>query len=293
VSAAPPRPPASRALIVTADDFGLSTEVNDAVEAAHRRGILSAASLMVAEPAAADAVARARRLPSLRVGLHLSLVEGRPMLPPERVPDLVDAGGRFRTDMARAGAAMFFRPAVRRQLAAEIEAQFAAFAATGLPLDHANAHKHFHLHPTIGALLVATGRRHGLKAVRVPLEPLAVLRAVEPGAAAPGSWITTPWARLLARRLRRQGLTVPDQVFGLAWSGAMTAARLEGVLRRLPPGVTEIYLHPATDGGFDGAAPGYRYAEELAALLAPAALEAAVLSGARRGGFADLAGDRP
>ena len=65
------------------------------------------------------------------------------------MPDLVDGSGNFRTDMARAGAAMFFLPRVRRQLEAEIEAQFAAFAATGLPLDHVNAHKHFHLHPTI------------------------------------------------------------------------------------------------------------------------------------------------
>ena len=62
-------------LVVTADDFGLSLEVNEAVEQAHREGILTAASLMVSAPAAADAVARAKRLPSLRVGLHLVLVE--------------------------------------------------------------------------------------------------------------------------------------------------------------------------------------------------------------------------
>ena len=61
---------ARKRLIVTADDFGLSREVNEAVEQAHREGILTAASLMVSAPAAADAVARARRLPSLRVGLQ-------------------------------------------------------------------------------------------------------------------------------------------------------------------------------------------------------------------------------
>src|SRR6202042_1749626 len=95
-------------LILTADDFGAAIEVNEAVERAHRDGILSAASLMVSGAACDDAVARARAMPKLRVGLHLVLVEGRPVLPVSQVPDLVDATGHFRTDMARAGAAMFF-----------------------------------------------------------------------------------------------------------------------------------------------------------------------------------------
>ena len=75
-------------LVVTADDFGLALPVNAAVEAAHRRGLLTAASLMVTAPAAADAIERARRLPRLGVGLHLVLVDGKPALPPEELPDL-------------------------------------------------------------------------------------------------------------------------------------------------------------------------------------------------------------
>jgi predicted glycoside hydrolase/deacetylase ChbG (UPF0249 family) len=73
---------------------------------------------MVSGAAAPDAVARARKLPDLRVGLHLVLVEGAPTLPPERLPDLVDGTGRFRTDMGRLGLDVFARPAARRQLAA-------------------------------------------------------------------------------------------------------------------------------------------------------------------------------
>ena len=136
-------------LIITADDFGLHESVNQAVERAHREGVLSAASLMVAAPAAADAIARARALPSLRVGLHLVLADGRSILPHAAIPDLVDAKGRFGDRMARDGVRFFFLPWVRRQLAAEIRAQFEAFAASGLPLDHVNTHKHFHLHPTL------------------------------------------------------------------------------------------------------------------------------------------------
>jgi hopanoid biosynthesis associated protein HpnK len=272
---------------IVADDFGLSAEVNDAVDRGHRDGVLSAASLMVAEPFAADAVALARRLKSLRVGLHLSLVEGRPLLPPERVPDLIDPQtGRLRTDMPRLGLDLALHPKVRRQMAAEIAAQFAAFAATGLKLDHVNAHKHFHVHPIVAHLVLGIGRRFGMRALRVPWERPHDLAAIE--AEAPGrDWSVAPWAALLRLRARMAGLTVPDAVIGLAWSGAMTPPRLADALRQAR-GFVEIYCHPATAGGFDGAAQGYRYADELAALLAPGAREALAQSGARRGGYADL-----
>ena len=243
---------------------------------------------MVAEPAAADAVARARRLPGLRVGLHLSLVEGRPILPVDQVADLVDARGRFRTDMARLGLHIFLRPRVIKQLAREITAQFEAFAATGLPLDHVNAHKHFHLHPTIAGEVIRIGRRYGMRSLRVPLEPASVLARVEPHRPRAVALVTGPWARILRSKARRAGLVSPDAVFGLAWSGAMTLARVAGLIQNLPVGLTEIYAHLATGDAFAGRAPGYRYADELAALTSPHVLEAVRASGARLGGYADF-----
>lgn len=278
-----------RRLIVTADDFGAAVAVNEAVERAHRDGILTCASLMVAGDAAADAVARAKALPGLGVGLHLVLVEGRPVLPPERLTHLVAPDGHFRTDMARLGVALQFRPAARAQLRAEVEAQFAAFAATGLPLDHVNAHKHFHLHPAIARAVVEVGARHGLRAARAPVEPIADLRAIEPVRAGLSGRVAGPWARAVARRFRRAGLAVPDRVYGLAWSGAMTPARMHALAARLPEGVTEVYTHPATDDDHPGHAPGYRYRAELAALLDPATRAALDARGVVRGTFADLA----
>jgi len=274
-------------LIITADDFGAAVEVNEAVERAHRDGILSAASLMVAGSAAADAIARAKTMPRLRVGLHLVLVEGKPVLPVSAVPDLVDASGHFRTDMARAGAAMFFRPKVRAQLQAEIEAQFAAFAATGLALDHVNAHKHFHLHPTIAALMVKIGKAYDVKGARVPLEPQAVLARIEPHKPSGIVALTAPFARGLKRRFRRAGIAAPDSVFGLAWSGAMTRARLKGLIEHLPEGLSEIYLHPAT-GRYVGSAPDYQYAGELAALTDPGLPALLAAKAIRTGGFGDF-----
>lgn len=275
-------------LVITADDFGAAREVNEAVEQARRHGVLTAASLMVGAPAVGDAVERAKANPTLRVGLHLVLVEGRPVLPPGEIPDLVDSSGCFRSDMIRSAVAMFCRPSVRNQLANEVAAQFEAFRATGLVLDHVNAHKHFHLHPTIATTILTIGRAYGMRAVRVPLEPRVVLAAAEPGGRLAAAPVTTLYARLLRRRLQAAGLCVPDAVFGLAWSGAMTPARLRGVITHLPAGLSEIYLHPAIHGGFEGAAPGYRYEEELAALMAPDVIAQARQTDIRLGGFADF-----
>ena len=173
-------------------------------------------------------------MPSLRVGLHLVLVEGKPMLPAAAVPDLVDKSGNFRTDMARAGAAMFFLPKVRAQLAAEIEAQFAAFEATGLRLDHVNAHKHFHLHPTIASLIVTLGKKHGVRGARVPLEPQAVLGRIEKHKASGVVALTTPFARRVEKPLSprrhcgarsglRPGLVGRDDAGAAGWPDRASA----------------------------------------------------------------------
>lgn len=118
-------------ILVTADDFGLDEAINEAVERGYCEGVLSCASLMASAAAASDAVARARRLPGLRVGLHLVLVDGAPTLPPDEIPALVNSRGRFSDDLFAAGVHWFFSPAARRQLAAEIRAQFEAFRARG------------------------------------------------------------------------------------------------------------------------------------------------------------------
>jgi hopanoid biosynthesis associated protein HpnK len=236
---------------------------------------------MVAAPAAADAVARARRLPSLRVGLHLVLADGASMLPRRQIPALVDADGRFGDNMVRDGFRFFFLPHVRAQLAQEIRAQFEAFAATGLVLDHVNTHKHFHLHPTVLSLILAIGREYGLRAMRLPLE-----------AGAP--FALRPWLALVRSRLARAGVAHNDYVVGIANTGAMDEATLLDAIENLPArGVGEIYCHPAAAGA-TGEAPitpsmqHYRHADELGALISPRVAEALKRSGVRHGGFTDV-----
>jgi hopanoid biosynthesis associated protein HpnK len=280
-------------LIVTADDFGLAVPVNEAVEQAYSNGILTAASLMVTAPAAADAVERARRLPALGVGLHLVFVDGRPALPPAQIPDLVGPDGRFLNDPVRIGIKLFFLTAVQRQVEAEMRAQLECFRATGLPLDHVDGHHHFHQHPTVVSLIIRMAPEYDIQAVRLPHEPLwPSWRAQREG------FIHRFWSWLLAasrttgmkQRLRAAGLACNDYIFGLYDSGRMTPERINRFLAELPEGVSELYCHPATRKwqAIDGLPDDYQCVEECEALAASGHRERLWRAGVELTRFAEL-----
>jgi chitin disaccharide deacetylase len=286
-----------RRVIFTADDFGLAPAVNEAVERAHRDGVLTCASLMVGAPATADAVARARRLPSLRVGLHVVVVNGRPVLPLQEVPHLVDANGEFPRDLLGAGVRYFASAAARRQLRAEVRAQFEAFRATGLALDHVNAQNHFHVHPTVFGMILDIGLAYGLRAVRIPREPFGPSwRSTKTRLAArlANDILLRPWLALMAWRARRAGIACNDFIFGMNDTGNMTAGRVRRIIATLPPGVSELYFHPALHEWPAGVAtmPHYAFADEFAALIDPAVAGALRASGATPVSFTELAGER-
>lgn len=268
-------------LIVTADDFGLSREVNEAVIRAHEEGILTCASLMVAAPAAEEAVSLAKRHPSLKVGLHLTLVQGECVLPPAEIPDLVGLDGRFSDEVTASGVRYFFSPHCRRQLRRECAAQVERFLETGLEMDHLNGHNHLHIHPVVlDAVLSLAGR--GVRAVRVPSQPL---RALPPSAAWTAA-LMAPWTARTRARVLRAGLCANDEMFGLFETGAMTEEAWLRLLPRLGPGSTEVYCHPATDDR--GGVPGYRHADELAALTSMRVRRAVEASGAVLSSFSDI-----
>jgi hopanoid biosynthesis associated protein HpnK len=250
-------------LIVTADDFGRCLPINEAVEDAHKSGILTSASLMVGGDAARDAVVRASLLPELAVGLHVTLVDGKPVLPPEQIPNLVTAQGRFRSDVALLGTRIYFDRGVQDQVRAEMRAQFERYRDFGLPLDHIDSHHHYHLHPTVYAILLELAVEFGAPAVRIPYEPgLGFLN------------------RRATSRMRdkavRAGFKVNDRVFGFANSGRMDAAHVAYCLDHLPDGVTELYCHPATRLWDDHPMPAdYLCVEEYRALIDPEVIKKA------------------
>ncbi len=280
-------------VIITGDDFGLAIPVNNAIIQAHLRGILTTASLMVSAEASAHAIEQARAHPTLRVGLHLVLVEGRPVLPPEIIPLLTGRNGDLSNRFVLSGIRFFFVPAIRKQLEAEIRAQFEAFRRTGLRLDHANSHNHMHLHPTLLEMMIRIGKDYGLAAVRVPLEaPFASWRASRKSLAARvASWVFLyPWAARMRWRLKEEGLKHNNFLFGMGDSGNMTLDVVLAQIRRLKSGVTEIYFHPADASStvLQETMPGYHHEMEYQALMNPATRLALTTANAQLCSYSDL-----
>ena len=139
--------------VIVADDFGSSSSVNLAVAEAHDRGILTAASLMAGGTAFEEAVEIARKRRGLSVGLHVTLCDGRAVLPCSEVPGLADPGGRFENSPSKAWI-KYRRPGLLGQLGREIEAQFDRLAKPGLRPTHLARHPPPPTHPPDFLLLV-------------------------------------------------------------------------------------------------------------------------------------------
>ncbi|MCX5790457.1 MAG: hopanoid biosynthesis-associated protein HpnK [Elusimicrobia bacterium] len=267
---------ASRRLILTADDFGLSADVNEAVVRGCRDGVLRFASLMVAAPAADEAVERARReCPRLGLGLHAVLCSGRAVLPPAELGGLVDADGRFVDDPVVCGMRAFFDRGLSGALERELRAQFERFLGFGLPPGHVDGHANVHAHPVVFPMLVRLAREYGFTRIRLPGGELAAS-------------LRFSWGHL-GKQLREAGIffalrayltrgwadpnvAVADRTYGLLRSGMMTEAYLLSALETIPKGLTEMYFHPTADASTavdDHPRPGHRTVSDLDALLSP------------------------
>ncbi len=214
-------------LILTADDFGRSAAVNEAVARWHRAGALTQASLMVNEPHAAAAVEIARRNPGLRIGLHLTLCDG-----------LASNGAAMPRSPVWSGLRYAFSPAARAWLGLEIASQFQRFRDLGLPATYWDGHAHLHLHPVVFSIALPLAVRHGFKFTRLVREP---------GPAALLARIFRRLSEFSAPQLQASGIGFADRVFGLRKTGRMDAAEFERAFAHARGGVTEIYFHPGAE----------------------------------------------
>ena len=241
-------------LILNADDFGLSEGVNSAIAELHDAGVLPSASLMIGGPAAAEAVRLAAARPSLAVGLHVTLVHGHPILSRHRVSRLVDREGRLPRDYARAGLRYTLLPPHRSQWQAELEAQFAAFAASGLPWSHVDSHVHFSLTPAVFRDLLPLLRQYRVPGFRIPQDDFDLYRRLEP-ADMRGHRLLAAWFDFQCRKQRRalakSGVRVTERCYGLFRSERLDEPYLVRLVESLPDGDFELHCHPRldTEGG--------------------------------------------
>jgi chitin disaccharide deacetylase len=283
-------PPVVKTLIVNADDFGLSREVNAAVVKAHREGILTSASLMVAEVHRDEAISMARDYPQLDVGLHAVVCRGRSVLPPTEIAPAVDTLGRFPDNAVLTGLRWYFDKQVRAKLEAELRAQVEKHLELVGYLNHIDGHLNFHVHPVVADILIALAVEYKVPSLRMPRERvLTTLRLRRDHAARKA--LEAVIFRALSSRTRRlmgkRGLKSTDSLFGLHQSGHLDEDYVVAIIDRLREGTTELYFHPAMDIG--DTPPSASAQVELEILTSQRPRDALLARGVRLTNFAELA----
>jgi hopanoid biosynthesis associated protein HpnK len=237
-----------RSLVVNADDLGLTVGVNNGIFDAHDHGVLTSASVFANARATEDALARALRRPALGVGCHLALVDGQPTLPPARVPSLIEDDGRFRRSWKPFIVSCLLGRVSLLEVEQELRAQIDRIRSAGLTLTHLDAHKHVHAYPPIFAIVTRLAERFQIPVVRVPFERWSSSYGDTTGQRAARrqalmNAAMLPWARRDYRRAARAGIRTPHFI-GRTHTGVLSAQALAAMVRALPPGVTELMVHP-------------------------------------------------
>jgi predicted glycoside hydrolase/deacetylase ChbG (UPF0249 family) len=252
-------------LVVNADDFGFTPDVNQGIVEAHRHGILTATTLMANGAAFDDALRLARQTPSLDIGCHLVLIGGRSLVTQKPFPLTVPR-------LVAALASREIRPYD------ELKAQVQRIVQAGVAPSHLDTHKHTHLAPGVLDAVARLGEEFGIRWVRRPFDfPLNAPGGARGPIHVPRMKQLTSSALSLMRRrfhrvLHRHGCRTTDHFAGFQITGRFRAAELVELMALLPEGSTELMCHPGHCGP-DLRAARTRLKEsreqELAALVAP------------------------
>ena len=234
-------------LIVNADDFGLTSGVNRAIDELHRSGVVTSASLMARAGATDEAIELARFTPTLGVGCHIVLVDGEPVLPPDQIPTIVDSRtGCLPSSLSTFLARLFAGRIRAEEIEAEAGAQIDFLQQRGVRLTHIDTHKHTHVFPAVLRPVLRAARRRGIRAIRNPFEPQWSSRATH----------RAPWMRLAQvgalrwlepvchRILDGEGFVTTDGTIAVAGTGMLDTSNLRSLLQNLPDGTWELVTHP-------------------------------------------------
>ena len=238
-----------RRLIVNADDLGLTPGVNRAIAEAHRSGVVTSCTLMATGAAFDDAASVACSLGRLAIGCHVVLVDGRPVLSDEAIPDLIDGAspGLFRSTLASFAQRAATGRVSAGQIEAEATAQIRKLQAAGIAVSHLDTHKHTHILPQVLTPLLRAARACGVRAVRNPFEPLRLSLLVghkELWRQFSKVALLNPLAGRFRAEVRCARMLTCDGSIGIVTTGFLNQALLDRLLDSLPDGTWELVCHP-------------------------------------------------
>ena len=233
----------SKRVIINADDFGISQGVNRGIAETHLNGILTSASLMVNMPHTQDAVQIIKRLPNLKIGLHISLTGGKPVSNREDIPHLVDKNGFFpKRGINLVWKVLYNGDKMLKEIAKEIRAQIKLMKAFGLNINHLDSHDHIHVFPSILDIVIQLAREYSIPRIRYPNQKFIYIfknpsRLLK-------SYLLSVLTCCSKNKLNKNGVFTCDCFWGLVESGNLNEATLMAILKALPEGLNEIVCHP-------------------------------------------------
>ena len=233
-------------IIANADDFGRHVYINAAVERALQQGVLRSATVMPGGEAFDGAIDIARREKKLGLGIHFTLVNGNPILPPGEIPSLTDEAGHF-YDSYNIFVKKYFQGKIsREEVKRELAAQLNKVKRTGVPITHVDSQQHLHTLPGIVGIVTELASQAGIKAIRAPKAPLFTGKFGGLGqmVGRMGLWTL---ANLTVKTAHAVGLKTPDHFAGIVAGEAVSEKAMLCIVEGLQGGVTEIMLHPGTD----------------------------------------------
>lgn len=236
-----------RYLVVAADDLGKTSSVNVAIAEAHDRGIVTAASIMSGGGSFDEAVQLVLNRRHLSVGLHVCLCDGRAVLKPSLIPDLVDSSGNLEESPVKAWLG-FMRRGILSQVEAEVEAQFSRLEEAGIRPTHVDSHHHLHMNPPIFEVVCRQASRRGVGWIRLPNEPLSVVlhsRFSPRGLMPFAEWAVFGMLREYNYKIaQKYGLNVACNTLGLSQTDNVDEKYFLNILNRVRGPINEIFVHP-------------------------------------------------
>ena len=236
-------------LILNADDFGLTRGINRAIAELHSAGALTSATLMANGPAFADAIAIAHANPTLGIGCHIVLTDGKPLSPPDTIPTLLAPDRiHFRPQLSHFIRDLLLHRIHPEEVAIEARAQIQKITAAGIRITHIDTHKHTHLSPSITRTLLHVADAANIRAIRNPFEPQWSL-ALNHGS--PSRRLAVKLLHPLRTRfealaqIANRTVLTTDGTLAISTTGALTPTTLGELLRAIPPtGTYELCCHP-------------------------------------------------
>ena len=256
-------------LVVNADDFGLTQGINNGIVAAHRKGILTSASMMACGKAFDHAIDLLSSVPQLDLGVHLTLVEENPIEDCNRIPSLVTTDGNFKPSAA-SFTRDYFRGRINpREVILEFESQIKKLAAAGISISHIDSHQHIHMLPGIFRIVTKIAWAHHIPIIRVPYERIKGYMLRRP--AMVPRLVQLMVLNYFCRRANLDKRVTTDHFVGFFHSGRLTTNALKLLLSGLPDtGYCELICHP---GWQDQKSPyrhwNYTWDKEFEALTDP------------------------